>query len=91
MPRDAQLVPALPPGARRVETRGTHIWIRIDGRWLRGHIQCWHRVSGGGWTVWLSYQADPEHPTVAPIWGRFAYDPEAILDAAQWPQPPDGP
>jgi hypothetical protein len=88
--RDAQLLPALPPGSTRVETRSSRIWIRIGGRWLAGDVQCWRRLPDGRWAAWLCYQADPEHPTVAPVWGHYLYDPEAILDRAAWPQPPAG-
>ena len=60
----------------------------MDGRWLPGHIQCWfsHR---GRWACWLSYQADPAHPTVAAMWGLFAYEPVAILSRAAYPTPPE--
>ncbi|MEY9861604.1 hypothetical protein ABH935_007245 [Catenulispora sp. GAS73] len=88
--RDARRLPRPPRDARRVEPRESTIWVRVDGRWLPGHIQCWftHR---GRWACWLSYQADPAHPTVAAMWGLFAYEPMAILSRAAHPTPPEPP
>ncbi|MEY9933367.1 hypothetical protein ABH926_008020 [Catenulispora sp. GP43] len=85
--RDARRLPRPPRDARRVEPRQPAIWVRVDGRWLPGHIQCWftHR---GRWACWLSYQADPAHPTVAALWGLFAYDPASIVSRAAHPTPP---
>lgn len=85
--RDARRLPRPPRDARRVEPRRPAIWVRVDGRWLPGHIQCWftHR---GRWACWLSYQADPAHPTVAALWGLFAYDPASIVSRAAHPTPP---
>lgn len=85
---DAQSVPAPPPRWPAIQPRSSPIWIRIGGRWLPGHIQSWRRLPNGRWTAWISYQADPEHPTVAPLWGHFLYDPAAILDRRERPQPP---
>lgn len=86
--RDARRLPRPPRDARRVEARENAIWVRIDGRWFPGHIQCWftHR---GRWACWLSYQADPAHPTVAALWGLFAYEPGSILSRAAHPMPPE--
>lgn len=78
MPRDAQPISYPPPGSTRVEPQITHIRIRIAGTWRAGHIQRWSRLPDGSWAVWLSYQADPDHPTVAWDWGWFAYDSETI-------------
>lgn len=86
MPRDA--LPIRHPGSPRVEVLEGRIWIRIDGRWLPGHVQCWRPLPGGRWAAWLSYQADPEHPTVSPEWGHFLYDPETIINRGQHPGPP---
>lgn len=80
--------PAPPTGAPRVDTGSPRIWIRIDGTWYVGDIQRWFRLPGGRWDCWLADQADPDHPTVAPVWGNFAYDPETILDLEWWPEPP---
>lgn len=88
VPRDAVLIPALPPGARRIEARESRIWIRVAGRWLPGHVQCWRRLPDGRLAAWLSFQADPAHPTVAPVWGLYVYDPEAIVDRGAYPEPP---
>jgi len=88
MSRDARPIPAPPRGWPRVEPRESRIWIRIADRWLPGHIQRWYRLPDGRWGAWLSYQADPEHPTVSPIWGHYAYDPEAIIDRGRNPEPP---
>jgi len=86
---DAQPIPAPPPRWPKRDTRGRGaVWIRIGGRWLPGHVQRWYRLPRGGWGCWVTYHADPEHPTVAPEWGHYAYDPETILDRRQWPQPP---
>ena len=85
---DARRLPRPPRDARRVEPRAAAIWVRVGGRWLPGHIQCWfaHR---GRWACWLSYQADPAHPTVAAMWGLFAYEPAAILSRTAHPTPPE--
>lgn len=87
VPRNAQPIPH-PPAGERVEPRTTLIRIRIDGTWYHGHIQRWTRLPDGGWACWLCYQADPEHPTIAPVWGWYAYDPEAIVPVR--PQPYSG-
>jgi hypothetical protein len=87
---DARRLPRPPRDARRVEPREAAVWIRIDGHWLSGHIQCWF-THGGRWACWLSYQADPAHPTVAALWGLFAYEPGAILSRAAYPTPPEPP
>lgn len=78
MSRDARPIPYPPRSSPRLEPRHSPIRIRIDGVWLPGHVQRWARLPDGDWAVWLSYQADPEHPTVAPVWGWYAWDPEAI-------------
>jgi len=90
VPHDAQPIPTPPAGTPRVDPRSYRIWIRISGTWYAGDIQRWFRQPDGGWGCWLSYQADPEHPTVAPIWGNFAFDSEAILNREWWPEPPCG-
>ena len=79
MPRDAQPIDYPPPGSTRIEPRIQHVQIRIDGVWRHGYIQRWSRLPDSTLAVWLSYQADPEHPTIAPIWGWYAYDPEAVV------------
>lgn len=91
MPRDARPTGYPPPGSPRFEPRSSRIWIRISGRWLPGHIQRWCRLPDKSWVAWLSYPADPDHPTLAPVWGWYAYDPEAIVDRASSPQPPAEP
>lgn len=91
VPRNAQPIPAPPPGTPKHEPRTSAIWIRIDGRWLPGHIQCWRRLPNGRWTAWLCFQEDPEHPTIAPVWGHYLYDPEAIVDRARHSQLPGSP
>jgi hypothetical protein len=78
VPRNAQPIPHSPAG-QRVEPRTSHIRIRIDGVWYDGYVQRWTRLDNGSWAVWLCYQQDPVHPTIAPVWGWFAYDPEAIV------------
>jgi hypothetical protein len=85
--RDARRLQRPPKQARRVEPLQAAIWIRIDGSWLPGHIQCWF-THDGRWACWLSYQADPAHPTVAAVWGLFAYDPVAIVSRAEYPTRP---
>jgi hypothetical protein len=80
VPRNAQPLPH-PPTGRRIEPRTAHIRIRIDDTWYHGHIQRWTRLDNDTWAVWLNYQADPEHPTIAPIWGWYAYDPKTIRPA----------
>lgn len=82
VPRDAQPTPYPPPGAPRIEPRTTRVRIRIAGTWYDGHIQRWSRLPDGTWAAWLSYQTDPEHPTIAPAWGWYAFDPEAIVPAS---------
>lgn len=84
VPRDAQPIPH-PAAGLRVEPRTAHIRIRISGTWYDGHIQRWTHLTDGTWACWLSYQADPEHPTVAGKWGWFIYDPEAIVPAGPTP------
>lgn len=79
MPRDAQPIPYPPPGSRRAEPRVSQVRIRIDGIWRHGHIQRWSRLPDGAWACWLCYQADPEHPTIAPVWGWYRYDSESIV------------
>ena len=86
--RDACRLQRPPRDARRVEPRDHAIWVRINGRWLPGHIQCWF-THAGRWACWLSYQADPAHPTVAALWGLFAYEPASILSRAAHPTPPE--
>jgi len=86
--RDARRLQRPPRDARRVEPREHAIWVRVDGRWLPGHIQCWF-THAGRWACWLSYQADPAHPTVAAVWGLFAYEPATILSRAVHPTPPE--
>lgn len=90
MPRDAQPVPAPPQSVPRVSPRTSLIWIRIGGRWLPGHVQRWVRLPDGRWAMWAFYQADPEHPTVAPRWGHWLYDPEAVVDRERHPERPAG-
>jgi hypothetical protein len=85
--RDARRLPSPPKDAQRVEPRQSAIWIRVDGAWLPGHIQCWFTYRGR-WACWLSYQEDPAHPTVAAVWGLFAYDPAAIVSRAEHPTRP---
>lgn len=77
---DAQQIPMPPRSAPRVEPRASRIRIRIDGVWRAGHIQRWARLPDG-WAVWLSWQEDPEHPTLPWRWGWYRYDPEAIRPA----------
>lgn len=79
VPRDAQPIPAPPPGTPRVEPRTSRIRIRIGGIWYDGHVQRWSRLGDGTWACWLCWQTDPEHPTIAPEWGWYRYDPEAIV------------
>lgn len=86
--RDARRLQRPPRDARRVEPREHAIWVRINGRWLPGHVQCWF-THAGRWACWLSYQADPAHPTVAALWGLFAYEPASILSRAAHPTPPE--
>lgn len=86
--RDARRLQRPPRDARRVEPREHAIWVRVEGRWLPGHIQCWF-THAGRWACWLSYQADPAHPTVAALWGLFAYEPGSILSRAAYPMPPE--
>lgn len=88
MSRDAQPIPPPPAGTPRVETIESRIWIRIGGSWYRGDIQKWYRRTSG-WGAWLCYQADPTHPTIAQIWGHYAYDPAAIVDRSRYPDPPE--
>jgi hypothetical protein len=88
--RDARRLQRPPRDARRVEARQNAIWVRVGGRWLPGHIQCWF-THQGRWACWLSYQADPAHPTVAALWGLFAYEPASILSRAAHPTPPGEP
>ena len=85
---DARRLQRPPRDARRVEPREHAIWVRVNGRWLPGHIQCWF-THAGRWACWLSYQADPAHPTVAALWGLFAYEPASILSRAAHPTPPE--
>jgi len=92
MSPDAQPIDAPPPRWPKRDPRGLGaVWIRIAGRWLPGHIQRWYRLPDGRWGAWLSYHADPEHPTIAPEWGHYAYDPAAIVDRAAHPRPPAEP
>lgn len=88
--RDARRLQRPPREARRVEPRENAIWIRIDGRWFPGHLQCWFTLRGR-WACWLAYQADPAHPTVAALWGLFVYDPAAIVSRSAYPSPPPEP
>lgn len=87
---DAELIPMPPRSAPRFEPRASSIRIRIDGVWYDGYVQRWARLPDG-WAVWLRYQADPEHPTVAPVWGWFRYDPETIRTAPASPSMPPHP
>jgi hypothetical protein len=84
---DARVVPHPPKDALRVEPRQSSIWIRVDGAWKAGHIGKWIR-HGGIWACWLCYQADPEHPDVAPVWNLYAYDPRTIVNRTEHPTPP---
>lgn len=79
MPRDAQPIPYPPPGSQRAEARTTRIRIRIGGTWYNGSTQRWSRLPDGAWACWLCYQADPEHPTIATVWGWYAFDSESIV------------
>ena len=78
VPRDAQPIPYSPAG-ERVDPRNARIRIRINGTWYNGYVQRWTRLPDGTWAAWLCYQADPEHPTIAPVWGWYLYDPETII------------
>lgn len=86
--RDARRLQRPPRDAKRVAPRENAIWVRIDGRWYPGHIQCWFTLHGR-WACWLAYQADPAHPTVAAVWGLFAYEPSAIVSRVAYPDPPE--
>lgn len=78
MSRDARKIDAPPRDAPRAEPQHWRVRIRIGGVWYPGAVQRWARLSDGSWAVWLCWQTDPEHPTIAPEWAWFAWDPEAI-------------
>jgi len=84
-------MPMPPRSAPRFEPQSSLIRICIDGVWRPGYVQRWARLPGGGWAVWLSWHPDPTHPTIAPVWGWYRYDPEAIRPAPALPSTPPGP
>jgi len=73
-----------PDHSRRVQPRNSAIWVRIDGRWRRGHIRVWARTPEG-WVIWTQYTTDSPWT----LWEWIAYDPASIRERHDESPPAD--